>query len=66
MMSDPPRCIVCKNYLRGMSCQAFSDGIPDNIFDGSVIHDHLILGDHGIVFEPTEKAKEFFRLFPGR
>jgi hypothetical protein len=65
-IGNPPRCIVCKNYILGVICKAYPDGIPQNIFNGAIIHDHSINGDHGFIFEPTEKAKEFFQLFPGR
>jgi len=66
MIGDPPRCIVCENYKHGNICKAYPGGIPPKIFAGAIIHITSFEGDNGILFKPTEKAKEFFKLFPRR
>ena len=37
-------------------CEAFPDGIPDEIAYGDNPHTSPFPGDHGIRFEPEEKA----------
>ena len=41
-----------------MSCEAFPDGIPEELFDGKVSHHTPYPGDHGIQFESIEKPKK--------
>ena len=44
-------CAYCKHKQRGITCEAFPDGIPDEIL--MMKNDHLapVEGDHGIQFE---------------
>jgi len=50
---DSPTCDLCK-HLRKPSlhtCDAFPDGIPDEIWEGKNDHKKPYPGDHGIEFE---------------
>jgi len=56
-----PLCTLCRHYqfVRPGStptCDAFPDGIPDDIYENRVEHDQPISGDHGLRFiEMTDK-----------
>ena len=61
-----PQCIECKhapgNQGRpvtkpGAWCDAFPDGIPEDIFWGDHNHKKPYPGDNGIRFEPIETKK---------
>jgi DNA-binding transcriptional ArsR family regulator len=59
-----PQCAFCKHAWdrsrRGepprARCEAFPDGIPDEILWNRVPHDVPYPGDHGIQFEPVEET----------
>ena len=60
MRSPNPPCYDC-NYLHAVNsrtCDAFPDGIPEEIWVGTMKHDKSYLGDHGIQFQP-KFSKEF-------
>jgi hypothetical protein len=49
-----PVCSLCKHFrvkVEGNTCDAFPDGIPDEIWVGKNYHKKSYLGDHGINFE---------------
>lgn len=58
------RCGICRHFkgwkkkdgwARGIEyCEAFPDGIPDDIWEEKVSHDEPYPGDNGIVFEPKD------------
>ena len=57
-------CPKCKHLHRGgasvdpdmtVRCEAFPDGIPDDIFTGMVDHRSPVDGDNGIQFEPKQE-----------
>lgn len=45
------QCYGCiRRYPGSRQCQAFPDGIPDDIYLGKVIHDKPYEGDHGLMY----------------
>lgn len=52
-------CTFCSNYLpgseTGVTCRAFSEKIPDEIWSGKNKHTEPYPGDHGIRFERIKK-----------
>jgi hypothetical protein len=49
-----PVCSLCKHFnaeAEGNICEAFPDGIPDEIWRGNNDHKKPYSGDHGIQFE---------------
>lgn len=53
-----PICAVCKHRrgdLRDPKCDAFPDGIPNEILLSKADHRKPFPGDNGIVFEPEDK-----------
>jgi len=47
-------CYMCKHLISYPVCEAFLDGIPQEVRDGINDHKKPIEGDHGIQFEPLE------------
>jgi hypothetical protein len=47
-------CFKCAHLDRYPKCEAFPDGIPQEVRDGLNDHKKPIEGDHGIQFEPLE------------
>lgn len=60
MIGPEPICMQCKHLIKpppgefGFKCDAFPDGIPEEIFSGEVEHTKPYPGDHGIMFEVKE------------
>ena len=50
-------CIVCKEYIDKGTCNAFPDGIPNGILQGSISHKENVKGDNGIKFSLDPKYK---------
>ena len=49
------RCFLCKNYTGSLTCNAFKDGIPDEILGGENDHSKpLPEQDNDIVFEAID------------
>ncbi len=46
-------CITCVHTHAGPTCDAFPDGIPDEILFNLVDHRKPYPGDHGIRYEPA-------------
>jgi len=46
----PPMCTVCDRQLQGFNCEAFPDGIPDDIFEAKTDHRSPVPGDRGLQF----------------
>jgi hypothetical protein len=42
----------------GLTCDAFPDGIPDEIIMGDSDHRKPVKGDHGLQFEPVESESQ--------
>ena len=55
-MTPEIKCLDCKNFIndKKFTCNAFPDGIPDEIITGEVSHTKPYKGDHGIQFEPID------------
>ena len=56
-----PICHMCTYWRPGIShpqgkqtCDAFTDEIPEEIWNGQVQHTTPVRGDGGIIFAPTE------------
>lgn len=53
------QCLTCKFYTGLQECEAFPEGIPQEIFDGTIDHREPYENDHGIQWEPlNDEAKE--------
>lgn len=54
------QCVRCRRYRGELTCEAFPDGIPEEILVG--LHDHTKpFGDEELLFvldEPVQKAEE--------
>ena len=51
------RCLSCKNYVSGLVCIAFPDGIPKEILLGDNDHTKPLKNqDFPIVFEPKKTS----------
>lgn len=48
------QCLICKHYIGAGYCEAFVDGIPDEIMTGKIDHIQAYEGDQGIRFELDE------------
>lgn len=59
-MSFSNQCERCKHYWGAQHCDAFQEGIPDEIVKGLFVHDKAYLGDKGVRFEidPIYKTEE--------
>ena len=64
MIGEPPICMWCKHYHRasGARCDAFPDGIPDEILLHRNPHAMPFPGDHGIQFELDSERDKVDRL----
>ena len=51
-------CNLCKHStMKGTTCKAFPNGIPDKILTGEFDHRKPYPGDNGIQFEPIEEVE---------
>lgn len=62
MIGAQPICMECGRFHRdrkemGLTCDAFPDGIPDEIIMGDSDHKEPVEGDHGLQFEPMEREE---------
>ena len=61
-------CTFCKYFNRNdkgnMTCRAFPNGIPKEIQELKVIHDHVYEGDNGLVYVPLSRTVDYYEYFP--
>ena len=52
MPMDFPLCMQCRyfRFLPGRPCDAFPEGVPDDIWEGRITHNHSTPGDHDLRF----------------
>lgn len=50
-MPSSDQCFRCSNYTGAKECEAFPDGIPQEIYSGLFDHSKEFVGDNGIRFE---------------
>lgn len=41
-----PTCLFCKHHKKGRICQAYPDGIPDDVFWNKVMYDDNACGNN--------------------
>jgi len=58
VMGGMPQCAECKHQTEPGYCEAFPDGIPDEITAGEHDHQNPYPGDNGIRFEPKDDDEE--------
>jgi hypothetical protein len=46
-------CVSCARKARGPICEAYPDGIPEEILNGKVDHKTPFPGDNGLVYLPV-------------
>ena len=51
---EPPECINCLHWIKDWKCDAFPNGIPDDIMYGDMDHRSPYKGDNGFQFEERE------------
>ena len=51
------QCATCKNIGYSLTCEAFPEGIPEEIQQGKHDHTQPFPGDNGIRFEPIEEEE---------
>lgn len=52
-----PICLKCKHFdldNKLLSCEAYTNGIPDKILTGEIDHTEPYKGDNNIQFEPIK------------
>lgn len=50
------QCITCQHYWGAGKCDAFEEGIPEQIASGEYDHTEPHKGDKGIQFEPADET----------
>lgn len=54
MTTTVPQCMFCKHHHGDLTCDAFPDGIPEDILLNEFDHVESYDGDNGIQFEAIE------------
>ena len=62
-----PLCMWCRRYIRStwsdFACQAFPEGIPDQIITNQADHRQPYPGDNGLLFDPENPGDPQFDPF---
>ena len=63
-----PQCVFCRHsHMPELAtCDAFLDGIPEDILQRGVDHRKPYPGDQGIRFEPKSEAAHMFNASPAK
>jgi len=56
-MPTSTQCLECRHYTGLSTCEAYPEGIPQEIFTGIVDHTERYPGDMGFMWEPSENAE---------
>ena len=56
-MTTSTQCLECRHYKGLCVCEAYPEGIPQEIFDGRVDHTERYPGDMGFAWEPRDNAE---------
>ena len=58
IIDGEPRCLDCRYYTFGVTCEAFPVGIPEKIWGGELDHTKPFPGDNGIRFEKVKPDED--------
>lgn len=62
MHIPPPLCVTCRFWHRAnheaFTCDAYPDGIPEEIIQSEHDHHEPFRGDGGIQYKPLQPSKE--------
>lgn len=50
-------CQFCSHFVSDQKCEAFLEGIPDELWSGDNLHREPYQGDNGILFSPRAIAR---------
>ena len=56
-MEVNPQCVYCKYLTKDAKCEAFKNGIPEDILYNKHDHTEPYKGDNGIQFKPVNSEE---------
>jgi len=54
---EPRQCQFCRHYWGARYCEAYKEGIPEEVFLGEHDHTEPFPGDGGTRYEPIEQEE---------